>query len=90
MHADLARRLSEDAFSPKLFVILKKYPRNINYMPVVIFSDASILEKIAILGQLPSTFKRGQQIKDLQTLSPANWQKNTCGFVQKPFRYRRV
>jgi len=31
----------------------RNYPRNINYIPVVIFSYASILEKIAILGQPP-------------------------------------
>jgi len=41
-------------FFPNSSLYSKNYPRNINYMPPEIFSYASILKKIAILGQPPS------------------------------------
>ena len=40
-------------FFPNSALCSKNYPRNINQMPAVIFSQALILEKIAILGQPP-------------------------------------
>jgi len=56
-------------FFPNSALCSKNYPRNINYMPAVIFEQALILEKIAILGQPPSRMS-GRQILFLQeTLS---------------------
>jgi len=43
-------------FFPNSSLYSKNYPRNINHIPVVIFSYASILEKIAILGQPPRSY----------------------------------
>ena len=40
-------------FSPNSALYEKNYPWNMNYMPAVIFSQALILEKIAIPGQPP-------------------------------------
>ena len=40
-------------FFPNSALCSKNYPRNIKHMPAVIFSQALILEKIAILGQPP-------------------------------------
>ena len=42
------------SFPPNSSLCLKNYPRNINYMPAVIFFVCFDFEKIAIPGQPPS------------------------------------
>jgi len=43
-------------FFPNSSLYSKNYPRNINYIPVVVFFVCLDFEKIAILGQPPSGF----------------------------------
>ena len=53
-------------FFPNSALREKNYPRNIRHMPVVIFLQALILEKIAILGQPPRS-RLGNRFKFFST-----------------------
>jgi hypothetical protein len=83
-------------FSPNSSLYSKSYPRNINYMhpkgtyfvaPAVFFSYASILEKIAILGQPPSPSVSGGYFAPYHRFRAQDLCITTFAIVHTPTTY---